>query len=111
MTTKAETQLARAIREALSAMGITAWREQAGQVRVRRGYMHLAPEGTPDIVGHMPDGRALYLEVKCGKGKERPAQTAFLAAARDAGCVCGTVRSVAEAVALVQNARKGAAAA
>lgn len=108
MTTKAETSLARAIREALSVLGVVAWREQSGQVRVRRGYMHLAPEGTPDIVGHMPDGRALYLEVKHGKGKERPAQTAFLARARAAGCVCGTVRSVAEAVALVQNARRAA---
>lgn len=110
MTTKAETSLARAIREALSVLGVVAWREQSGQVRVRRGYMHLAPEGTPDVIGYMPDGRLLAIEVKCGKGKERPEQTEWLAKAKAAGCVVGTVRSVAEAVTLVQNARRGKAA-
>lgn len=109
MTTKAETALAKAIRDALAAIGVVVWREQSGSVRVRRGYMHLAPEGTPDIVGYLPGGRMLALEVKLPKGKERPAQTEWLARAAAAGCCVATVRSVDEAVRFVRAAQKEAA--
>ena len=104
MNSKAETVLAAAIRDALNSLaGVLVWREQCGQVRVRRGYMHLAPAGTPDIVGHV-NGRFLALEVKRPKGKERPEQLVFIEKARRAGCIVGVVRSVDEAVRIVLEA-------
>ncbi len=109
MTSKAETELAKAIRDALTALGLVVWREQCGKVPVKRGYMHLAPEGTPDLVGYLPGGRLLGLEIKTARGKERPAQTEWLARAKAAGCCVATVRSVEEAVAFVQAAKGRAA--
>lgn len=49
---------------ALEEAGIVAWRQQAGVVQVRRGWMHLAPAGTPDIVGFLPGGRFFGIEAK-----------------------------------------------
>lgn len=101
MSTKAETELTRAIIDMLTGLGIVVWRQQCGSVRVKRGYMHLAPEGTPDICGHMPDGRALFLEVKMPKEKPTAEQEAFLSRAARAGCLVGVVRSVEDAVRVV----------
>ena len=44
-------------------------RTQAGSVKVRGGYMHLAKKGWPDRSGYMPDGRFLGIEVKDPRGK------------------------------------------
>ena len=98
-----ETELSKSIREALGLLGYVVWRQQSGRVRVRGAIMHLSPEGTPDLIGYTPQGRLIALEVKAPKGKERPAQTAWLARAKSAGCLVGTVRSVGEAVALVNG--------
>jgi len=106
-----ETDLQRAILETLRALGLTVWRNQSGTVRVRGGFMHMAPEGTPDIIGYLADGRLLGIEVKLpGKEKRntkperREKQAAWRAKARAAGCVVGQVTSVGEAVLLVRGA-------
>lgn len=102
---KEETDLAARIRDAINGLtNATVWREQCGQVRVRRGYMRLAPAGTPDIVGYLPGGRMVALEVKRPKGKERPEQLEFLTRAQQLGCLVGVVRSVEEALKLVREA-------
>ncbi len=36
-----------------------------------------APEGTPDLLGVMTPGRAIAIEVKAPKGRQRDAQVAF----------------------------------
>lgn len=105
MSAEAETKLAADIRDAINSLtSAKVWREQSGQVRVRRGYMHLAPAGTPDIVGYLPGGRFIGIEVKRPKGKERPEQLAFLTRAQQLGCCVGVVRSVEEALKLVREA-------
>ena len=105
---KAETELQAAIVEALRAFGVTVWRNHSGAVRVRRGYMHLAPVGSPDLIGYLADGRMLGIEVKVPKARtdkaRAEAQAAWRAKASAAGCVVGVVTSVADAVILVRGA-------
>ena len=52
--------------DALNALpGIRAWRQQAGRLKVKRGFMHLAPKGAGDIIGRAsPDGLLFEVETK-----------------------------------------------
>lgn len=61
-----EAALTRAVVEALAKVpGVTAWRCNSGKVRVRGGFMQLAPNGTPDIIGFLrPAGRFFGIELK-----------------------------------------------
>ena len=43
--------------------------------------------GIPDIAGYMPDGRALFIEVKRPGGKPTPDQKIFIEKAQKAGCL------------------------
>src|SRR5262245_42370766 len=81
-----ESQISKSIRDALDKLGIPNWRMNSGVVRVRGGFMRLAPEGTPDILAapNVPEGmtawecpKLLWIEVKKPGGKLRPAQLAF----------------------------------
>lgn len=74
--------------EVLKLFGVEAWLVQSGLVKVRGGYMHLAPNGTSDIVGYLPyTGRILTVEAK-EKGKQpRKDQIDFLARVGNAGGV------------------------
>lgn len=88
--------------------GLVARRTNSGLAKPLRGpgFVHLAPAGTPDITGHMPDGRALYIELKDPKRKRtrddekrRAAialQEAFIADAAARGCVAFTATSLEE---------------
>ncbi len=94
-----EGKVKRAILDALQAAGAFAFPVQAGKVKVRGGWMQLAPPGTPDILVVVPpDGHLLGLEVKTAKTKERLSQLAWAEGAREAGVTVRTVRTVAEAV-------------
>lgn len=69
-----QSEVVRPILDALRSMGICAWRNQSGKVRVRGGFMMLAPKGTPDIVGFLRDGRFLGIECKLPDGKHQETQ-------------------------------------
>lgn len=102
MTAKPETVLSRAIQDALLAIGCIVVRVQSGCVRVKRGVMHLAPKGTPDMyVAHR--GAHGWLEVKCEKGKRTPEQIAWAQKAAQQGVPVVEVRSVAEALDAVRG--------
>ncbi len=60
--------------------------------------MHLAPENTPDIMGHVR-GRCFYLECKLPGELPTGGQAEFLAQADKDGCITGVVRSVREGLA------------
>ena len=67
---KAETAIVAAIVEAVNASrDAFVWRNQSGVVRVKRGFMHLAPIGAPDLVGWLRDGRFVAFEVKVPNAK------------------------------------------
>jgi len=62
--------------------------------------------GASDLVGIVkPRGRFIALEVKSAAGRLRPEQDAFLRMVVAMGGVAGVVRSVDEALALVEQAR------
>lgn len=97
--TPSEADIQRAIVQALTAVGALVWRCQSGRVKVRGGWMMLAPEGTPDLLVIVPPtGRLLGLEVKAAKGRVREAQVEWAEAARRAGAAVYCVRSAEEAV-------------
>ena len=88
----------------LTRLGIWAFRAQCGKVRVVRTegakpyWMHLAPEGTPDIVGLAPDGsgRLIALECKEGKGRATREQSHTIGSINRQNGVAFVVRSVAD---------------
>lgn len=78
--------------------GLVYRRTNSGLVKTANGgWVHLAPKGTPDYTGHMPDGRALYIEIETDRGQEskrsakrretKRLQAEFIARAAAAGCV------------------------
>ena len=51
-------------------------------------------KGVPDILGVLPDGRALLIEVKTARGRVSPHQEKFIQAARAAGALVIVARCV-----------------
>jgi len=106
----AETALRAAIVDALNATGLVrVWSVHAGRVRVRGGWMHLSPVGTPDVCGYaLRDGRFIGIEIKVPgnrTAKERAeAQREFQRQISTHGGISGQVTSAVEAVALLRNA-------
>jgi hypothetical protein len=106
---KAETAVTREVIEAVNATGAAfVWRNQSGITKVRGGFMHLAPEGSPDVVGWLRGGRFLGIEVKVEGNRTQKARAERQREWRDrivaSGGVSGEVRSAADAVALVLRA-------
>lgn len=68
--TKAETDLQAKIVQELERAFPRAkvLRLNSGSVRVKRGYLHLLPKGTPDILVVLPRDRTCWLEVKTSEG-------------------------------------------
>jgi hypothetical protein len=97
--TKPETKLQALVVEALNQLGVEAVRINCGDVAVRRGYMHGAPAGTPDL--QLVMWRTSYLETKMPRGGYTKAQPARHAQLIRAGCRVAVVRSVMEALDIV----------
>jgi hypothetical protein len=96
---KPETTRQAQIVYALEGIGRHVIRIQSGVVRVRRGMMHLAPKGTPDlyVVGWG------WLETKLEKSKPTEEQLRMHALLIAAGERVAVVRSVAEALEAVRT--------
>ena len=68
-----EHEIQKQIIEYLQAVGIFHWRNNTG----RRNHIQFGYPGSPDIIGILPDGRFLGIEVKTRTGKQSPAQVIF----------------------------------
>ncbi len=79
----------------LTQAGVTAIRMQSGKVRVRGGWMMLAPAGTADILC-FPRGKVVWLETKTLKGELRQAQEAFRDRVMQMGHKYFVIRSIDE---------------
>lgn len=102
-----ETDIQRAILDALLAIGAFAFRTNSsrGAMKVRGGWITLCPPGTPDIYVLLPPrGRSLWLEVKTATGEERESQLAWRAKATRHGAIVETVRTVQEALSVYKAA-------
>lgn len=79
------------ILQLLGYMGIVAYRINAGMLPMGEGryrrMVRMAPRGFSDIMGVLPGGRALFIEVKAGKNKPTEAQQMFLEGMRNQGAV------------------------
>jgi hypothetical protein len=99
-----EAQVQKAVLEYLWIRGIFCWRNNTGAARMgnSRRYVHFGFPGSSDILGVLPDGRFLAVEVKKNKGRLRKEQKYFLSRIRE----CGGVAFVARAVEDVQRKLK-----
>ena len=86
-----ESEVQRAILDYLRYRGILHARTNAG----RRGGVHLAPKGWPDITA-MYRGRFVGIEVKSSDGTLRDAQIEALLLIRDGGGIAIAARDVAD---------------
>lgn len=87
-----ETDLSKAIRDALTRRGFWVERVNSGKAKVRRGWLYGAAIGTPDILVIAPVYG--WLEVKTDIGRLSAEQTAWHDRARNFGVRVDVVRSV-----------------
>lgn len=117
----AERDLQTALLQALERIpDIVVIRQNSGRVKVRGGYVLLAPAGTPDLQVLLPAGRTIWIELKPDKphhnAKTIAAQKAWRERAARMGHVVLELRDVQQCVDIVMHyryealqARKGAA--
>jgi hypothetical protein len=73
---------------------IKAWSNPSGAVRIRPGkFMSFGLKGSADILGCLPGGRFLAVEVKAERGRLSPEQRQFLAGIRALGGLAVVARS------------------
>lgn len=93
-----ESDIQKAILDYLKIRKIVAWRNNSGTAQVKMGqreyWMRLAPKGTSDIIGYLPDGRFLAIEVKTKTGVPTPEQREFINNVRIAGGLAFVATSI-----------------
>lgn len=99
-----EKHVQRAILEFLRYRRIFCWKQNNAGIHQSDGrYIPSGMVGLSDIMGVMPDGRFLALEVKRIGGKVSPAQQIFLDNVRRNGGVALVAHSVEEVETLLNN--------
>lgn len=106
-----ESEIQAAIRAALGRLpDVCLWRNHVGQLTDVTGAVHpfgLAV-GSADLIGVLaPSGRLIALECKSPTGRLRREQRSWLAVVRKFGGFACVVRSVEEALAAIERARRG----
>ena len=88
---------------------VTIWRNESGVAEHMGRYVRYGlQKGSADIIGILsPGGRFLALEVKTPRGRTSKEQDLFLKLVRRRGGFACVVRSVDEAVAAIDRAKKG----
>ena len=94
-----EADIQRRILVACCDLGIVAWRTNSG----RKGRVLLAPAGTPDIIGYLPGGRMLGIEVKRPGETMHTSQIEWHARASAAGVACVCVDNLRDAIVWLQK--------
>ena len=54
------------------------------------------PKGLPDLSGYCTDSKALFIELKFGKGKATEEQKTFIARAKAFGCRAGIAYTISD---------------
>lgn len=92
-----ETDIQRAILEFLQYKGIFCWRNNSGALQDKNGRLvRFGKVGSSDIMGILPDGKFLAIEVKGPKGKLSDHQKEFLDGISKNNGVAIVARSVEE---------------
>jgi hypothetical protein len=95
-----EKDLVKGALQLLRSRGCFCWRANSGAIRVERGgrqhlYRFAGVEGLSDIVGVLPGGKFISVELKRAGNKATPHQAAFLAAVEAHGGVALLVSDLA----------------
>ncbi|TGE35898.1 VRR-NUC domain-containing protein [Desulfosporosinus fructosivorans] len=61
------------------------------------------PDGFPDLVGVLPGGKALFVEVKALKGKPSAEQINFISQALKTGACAGVARSIEDVINIING--------
>ena len=86
-----------AILDYLRVRGVFAWNNPTGAVEVRRvRWLHFGKRGSADILGCLPGGRFLAVEVKAPHGRLSSEQSEFLDTIRGLGGLAVVARSFRE---------------
>ncbi|MDR0496749.1 MAG: VRR-NUC domain-containing protein [Treponema sp.] len=89
-----ESHIKTAILHYLERRGFMAWNNPSGAVRIApKRWISFGKKGSSDIIGVLPDGRFLAVEVKAPHGRLSPEQAAFLEKVRGAGGMAVVVKS------------------
>jgi hypothetical protein len=84
-----------------------AWRARmnSGAYKTPDGrFVRFGFPGCPDIIGQLRDGRILMLECKAEDGRVTEDQEAVLETCRENNGVCGVVRTIDDALAILDGA-------
>jgi hypothetical protein len=80
------------------------WNNPSGVVRIDQDrWIHFGKKGSADILGCLPGGRFLAVEVKAPDGRLSPEQRDFLENIRDLGGLSMMVRGWRELDAILRN--------
>jgi len=80
------------------------WRNNSGAFKTEGGnFIRYGALGSPDILGILKPGKIVCIEAKSSRGKLSEHQERWLQEARDLGALVGVVRSVDEAIALIES--------
>jgi len=90
-----ETELQAEILKYLKLRGIFCWRNQAGLL-IKGRVIHMSPAGSPDIIGVMPDGRFIGVEVKLPRKDLSDKQAEFMAKLKDNKAFVFVAHSISE---------------
>lgn len=110
-TTERERDVVAAVRLAIGRLpDVVLWRNSTGVTRVDGRVLRFGLcVGSADLIGILaPRGRLVALEIKSAEGRASREQEQFLALVRCMGGFGAIVRSVDEALAAIERARKGA---
>jgi hypothetical protein len=78
----------------LEKRGILSWNNPSGCVRIAPDrWLHFGKKGSADILGCLPDGRFLAVEVKAARGVLSPEQRQFLEDIKARGGLAIVVKS------------------
>ena len=94
-----ESDIIKVILEYLAYNNIFSWRNNTGAFPIETGagkrrYFRAGIPGMSDILGVLPDGRILAIEVKTVKGRVSPLQNAFITVINRYGGLAFVARSI-----------------
>src|SRR5262245_43864337 len=89
-----ESGLTRAVLQYLTLRGIVCWRNNTGALKVQNRFARFGAPGAADVLGLLPGGRLLAVEVKRPGGKTTGLQRAWLDMVGRAGALALVVISV-----------------
>jgi len=98
-----ETKIVGEILSILRAHHILAFRHNTGVARIGGRWVRFGSVGSPDIIGVLPGGRFLGVEVKTATGKESDRQREFRERIESSGGVALVVHNTGEMLAKIKG--------